>query len=138
MLLAQSTTQVVVRVGPEAKLNVNSVPLRFALPSLQPVSVVVEAWARPLPGQRVRLVAIPDHGAIPASALQWTGEKIGARGGGAAAGCTSGTLKQSRSLADNWNAPGTLTCRFTFSLADAEHLAPGVYAGGLRLDLRFE
>ncbi len=133
------------RVEPEAWLNISSVPLRFAVPGTATVTATLEAWARPLPGQRVRIVATPagdltgSAGRIPVSAVSWSGAKTAARGGGATASCTGGTLAGGGTdLAAGWTRPGTLTCTVAFTLQDAGRYSPGVYSGTLITVLRME
>ncbi len=139
------TTTLAVRVDPDARLNVSSVPLTFAVPGTGSVTATLVAWARPLPGQRVRLVATPvgalagAAGTIPLTAISWNGAKSAARGGGATATCTAGTIGTGEfEFAAGWTRPGTLTCSVTFTLQEAARFAPGVYNGTLLTALRME
>lgn len=142
----QSSTQLMVRIEPEARLNLASVSLRFRVPGPEVNTVTLEALARPLPSQQVIVTATPQSelrsgaAVIPLSAVRWQGTKTAARGGGTAAACTSGALLQAsaRPLAENWKAPGALTCSVSFSVDDPSRFAPGVYTTTLSFDLRMQ
>ena len=145
-----ATTSLVVQVAPEAHLNPSQVELQFVVSGdvagdVTSQAAAIDAWVRVLPGQRIRLLAhiaslSGPSGAIPASAIRWSGSNTHATWGGQTAVCAGGSFAggASQDLVAGWQRSGTLGCAVTFSLADPRSLAAGVYTGVVDLALRAE
>ncbi|MBZ5624916.1 MAG: hypothetical protein LAQ69_40370 [Acidobacteriia bacterium] len=145
-----ATTTLVVRVAPEQRLNVSRVSLQFRVSAdgagdVTSQTATVAAWVRALPGQRIRLTATTGSlsgppGAVPSSAIRWSGSPASATGGGQGASCTSGSFESHgpQDLVAGWTRSGTLSCAVVFSLADPRSLPPGQYTGTVDLALRAE
>jgi hypothetical protein len=145
-----ATTTLVLRVAPEAHLNPPQVTLHFRVSAdgasdVASQTETIAAWVRALPGQRIRLTALPGAltgpaGVVPGSAIRWSGAPARATSGGQSATCTSGSFNgaAAQDLASGWRSSGTLACAVTFSLADPRGLPPGAYMAVVNLSLRAE
>jgi hypothetical protein len=135
------STNLEVHVAPEAHLDPRQVALRLVVSEdgsgdIASQTAVIATWARALPNQRIRLMGHmanlsgPD-GAVPISAIRWSGSNVGATSGAQAASCAGGSFASgaTQDLIAGWQRSGTLTCAVTFSLADPRSLPPGIYTG---------
>lgn len=139
MYAAQSTdsTSLVVRVEPEAVLNITRLPLEFRVSrrgEVNTASATITARVRAQPGETISVVVRPagdlhgPAGTIPAAAIDWQASKVMARGGAQQAACTSGQLGPSRSLTAGWKRSGILSCAVRFRLADPGTWPAGTYS----------
>lgn len=134
-----ATTSLVLRVGPEARLDPQQVALTFRVSAdgssdVTTVSAVVAARARTAPGQSLRVTARLLN--LDAQ-VQWTSSILSAAGGGQQASCSSGVLAPgaTQDLVTGWQSSGLVTCSVNFQLVDPRSLAPGVYAGIVQLGM---
>lgn len=121
------TMSLAVRAGPEAHVTPGRVSLRFVIsPDGVPVAlqtVVISAWVRALPGERILLSARSsgdlkgDSVSVPISAVQWAGVLTRSVTGAETARCNGGYLNRDSSveLVAGWLRSGILTCQATFS-----------------------
>ena len=138
------TTNLVLRVGPEARLDPNQVVLHFRVSADGNSDVTTQAanlaaWVRALPGQRIRITAQlaslegPD-GPAAVSAVRWSGSALNAVAGARQAGCTGGVFGQGlQDLVQGWVGSGGLTCALKFDLTPVRDLQPGLYTGVVNL-----
>ena len=134
-----SSTVLVVRIGPEASVDPSHITLSFRAPDQLVQTATVTALVRSLPNQQIHIAAHllsltgPD-GPVPPSALNWNGTVASATSGGKQARCTSGAFASGSmpSLSTNWRQSGMLRCTVSFALSGAT-LAPGSYSGMLSL-----
>jgi hypothetical protein len=79
-------------------------------------------------------------GAVPISAIRWSGSSLVAAAGAQAASCAGGSFPSgdTQDLVAGWQRSGTLTCAVTFWLADPRSLPPGAYTGVVDFTLRAE
>jgi hypothetical protein len=142
-------TRLAVRIEPEARVIPERISLRFqvspdGLGGVTAQTHTVAAWVRSLPSQQIRLTAALENlagpaGAVPPTAVHWSGKVERATSGGTEASCTSGKLGNSElPLATGWSRSGALACLVVFSLAEPQSLLPGKYTGVVRLSLRAE
>jgi len=142
----QSGSALEVQVNPEAHLDTPVVPLSFQLDnpgdtvSNQPVTIT--AWVRSLPGQQIQLAAqvaaLTGHsGAVPASAIRWSGSMASATGGAVPAVCTAGDFSAGglQQLISGWTQSGIAKCTVTFALATGVQWPAGSYTGEVNLSL---
>jgi len=146
----RATNAMVVRVGPEARIQPAQVALNFRVAEDGTVdaasqSAQISAWVRALPNQRIRITASLDRfvgpdGAVPASSVWWSGTVTQASLGGRGATFTNGSFGggMEQDLIAGWQRSGTLACTVTFSLAHGRGLPPGTYAGAVRFALQIE
>jgi hypothetical protein len=139
------TAQLMLRVGPEARLDPQEVALRFRVSQdgasdVTTASSVISAWVRNLPGQAIRVTAelASFHGPagpVAGTTVRWTGSIASATGGGRQATCSSGTFAAGtvQDLVTNWQRPGIVNCSVNFELAEPGTLSPGLYAGVVKL-----
>lgn len=137
------TTSLVLRVGPESRLDPQQVVLHFRVSAdgssdVTTQAATVAAWVRALPGQRIRVTAQlanlagPD-GLADVSAVRWSGSALSATAGARQATCSSGVFGQGlQDLVQGWQSSGILTCALQFELARAG-LPPGLYSGVVNL-----
>jgi hypothetical protein len=134
-----SSTVLVVRIGPEARVDPSQITLSFRVPDQLVQTATVTALVRALPNQQIHIAAhllslTGPGGPVPPTALAWNGTVSGATSGGQQAGCTSGAFASGSmpSLATNWRQSGMLRCTVSFALSGAA-LAAGSYSGMLSL-----
>lgn len=144
-LASAQSTGLVIKVNPEAHLDISTIPLSFTVNEpgevvmSQPVTVT--AWVRALPGQQIELTAAVDGldgpVSVPLTALTWSGAMGRATGGAVTANCTQGTFTEgaSQSLISNWNQSGIATCTVSFSLKTDASWTAGTYSGHADLKL---
>jgi hypothetical protein len=144
------STILAVHVAPEAHLNPSQVELRLMVSAdgsgdIASQTEVIATWVRALPDQRIRLIGHMANlsgpaGAVPISAIRWSGSSLGAKSGAEAASCTGGSFASgdTQDLVAGWQHSGVLTCAVTFSLADPRSLPPGAYTGVVDFILRAE
>ena len=137
-----ASTALVVRVMPEARIEPGQIALKFRVADSMVQTVNVAAWVRSLPNQQIRVSARLDklqgpNGPVPVTALSWTGAVARATAGGNQARCTSGAFAPGppQDLVLGWRQSGTLTCAFTFKLAEPGDLATGLYSGTVDLSV---
>jgi len=134
-----SSSVLVVRIGPEARVDPSQITLSFRVPDQLVQTATVAAWVRALPGQQIHIAARllnltgPD-GSVSSAALAWKGAVSEASAGGKQASCSSGSFASGSmpSLAMNWRQSGMLRCTVSFELSTAS-LLPGRYSGILSL-----
>jgi hypothetical protein len=144
------STILTVNVAPEAHLNLSHVALRLVVSAdgsgdIASQTAVIATWVRALPNQRIRLIGHLANlsgpaGAVPVSAIRWSGSSLGAAAGALAASCAGGSFASgdTQDLVAGWQRSGTLACAVTFSLADPRSLPPGAYTGVVDFILRAE
>lgn len=144
------STILALHVAPEAHLNPSQVALRLVVSAdgsgdIASQTAVIATWVRALPNQRIRLIGHLANlsgpaGAVPISAIRWSGSSLGAASGAQAATCADGSFAGggTQDLVAGWQRSGTLTCAVTFSLADPRSLPPGAYTGVVDFILRAE
>ena len=144
------STIVAVHVEPEAHLNPSQVALRLVVSAdgsddIASQTAVIAMWVRALPNQRIRLIGHLANlsgpaGAVPISAIRWSGSTLAAGSGAQAASCAGGSFASgdTQDLVAGWQRSGMLTCAVTFSLADPRSLPPGAYTGVVDFILRTE
>lgn len=143
-----ATTTLQVRVAPESHLVPTRLTLSFrvspdGIGDLTTRTALIAAWVRALPGQHIRLTALPGAltgpaGPVSAAAIRWTGVSTRATAGGQEATCTAGSFDTPtpQDLVAGWTRSGTLTCAVTFSLADPRSVPVGGYTSIVDLSLR--
>jgi hypothetical protein len=138
----QGSTQLAVRVAPEAYLNPRKLVLRFTIrPDGSPTGdemVDVRAMVRALAGQTIEIATAAtdlqsDSSMIPASNLYFRGVRTVAKSGAESATCGSGALQETK-LVTNWVRSGVLNCAVAFSLKPGQY-TPGTYTTTVTLDL---
>lgn len=132
-------------MAPETRIDPPQVTLHFLVSAdgradQTNQAAVVQAWVRALPGQQIHVTGslaqlTGPGGAVPASAVRWTGSAVSATGGAQAAACSSGVFSSTEphEMVDGWARSGKLTCAETFELTGAGDLAPGTYTGVVTL-----
>jgi len=141
------TAMLLLRVGPEARLDPQQIALNFRVSADGDADVTTQAtnviaWVRSLPGQQIRITAQlvslqGPGGPMSAVAIRWAGSKARATAGGQGATCSSGTFEPGviRDLVAGWQQSGILTCTVKFELTASPNLYPGLYSGTLNLAL---
>lgn len=130
----------VLRIEPEAHLSPSSAAFSFAVnepgETVLSAPISITAWVRALPNQQIQLAAqgirlTGPAGAVPASAVTWSGVMANATAGARAAACTSGSFGATSpwQLIAGWTQSGIATCTVTFSLETAASWARGAYIG---------
>jgi hypothetical protein len=144
------STNLALRVSPEAHLNPGQVTLRFLVTAdgsggIASQTETIAAWVRALPGRRIRLTAslaslAGPAGEVSPAAVLWSGASERSTAGGQAATCSAGSFAGggAQDLVAGWQVSGTLTCAVTFSLDHPGSLPPGAYTGAVNLALRAE
>jgi hypothetical protein len=142
-----ASTDLMVRIGPEARIEPNRIPLQFRVSADRHSDQVVQtaniaAWVRSLPQQRIRVSArllslAGPGGPLAPAELGWTGAATGYTAGGHQAMCTSGAFAtgQAQDLVAGWQKSGTLRCAIAFRLLEPQHLAAGLYTGSVDLSV---
>ena len=144
------STSLALHVAPEAHLNPSQVALRLVVSAdgsgeIASQTAVIATWVRALPNQRIRLIGHMANlsgpaGAVPISAIRWSGSSLRATSGAEVAICAGGSFASgdTQDLVAGWQRSGMLTCAVTFSLADPRSLPPGTYTGVVDFILRAE
>ena len=138
----RSSTALVLRVGPESRIEPSQKVLSFhAMDDVNQTAQVAVA-VRALPQQQILVRARLDQldgpsGPVPVTSVTWTGAAVRSSGGGTLAACGNGRFSpgQSEDLAWNWKDSGTLACRFDFTLGASGALPPGRYTGTVNLSV---
>ena len=136
-----ASTNLTVRVTPEARLEPQQVALRFLVSADGKTDAVaqsgtVKAWVRALPGQRIGVTAHltgleGPNGPISETAVAWTSSVANATPGAQQAVGSKGSFGRGafQELVEGWERSGILTCSVNFELLGARSLPPGVYSG---------
>jgi hypothetical protein len=144
----QGTTTLAVNVVPESQVDPSRVSLRFVVSGDGRDEVIsqptlVTARVRALPGQQIHLTAAvssvsgPADGA-KAARFEWSGTMVRASGEVRTATCTNGAFPDDgpQELVAGWSQSGSLTCGFSFRLANPSDLPPGTYTAVFALALQ--
>lgn len=138
------TSSLVLQVGPEARIDPQTIPLNFRVSADGASDVTsqtanVTAMVRAMAGQQIRITAQlagwnGPGGAAPVTAVSWSGAVTRATGGGQAASCGSGVFQAgaAQDLVLGWQRSGMVACAVKFELAK-QNLTPGLYAGSVTL-----
>ena len=145
--LAQNsgTTTLVLRVGPEARVDPQQVPLSFVVSTdgtadVTTVPVQITARVRALAGQAIRVTGQLKNlqgpsGPVDAGAVRWAGSVVNATGAARQAACSSGAFASgaSENLVAGWQTSGLLVCALNFQLTQPRSFPPGAYSGTVQL-----
>jgi hypothetical protein len=134
------STALVVRVQPEAVLNITRLPLEFRVTprgEANTVTTTIAARVRAQSGESIAVLVRPagdlqgPAGTIPAAAVEWQASKAMARGGAEDAACAPGQLGAGRSLTAGWKRSGILSCAVRFRLTNPGTWPAGTYSTDL-------
>jgi hypothetical protein len=143
----RGATTLSVRVAPESQVEPSQVPVRFVVSAdgrddVAGEPTLVTARVRSVPGRQIHLMAAvggvtgPSDGA-PSARFEWSGSAVQASAGARTASCANGAFADgaSQDLVTGWYQSGSLTCSFSFRLANARELLPGTYTAIFALTL---